>query len=340
MAIVISKSSALNDDLWNEWAPQLIAVMQDADSEKNNYEETLKAIFNVKDSKRFGEKAATMTEFGDMEIVAEGDDGVQDDFSEGYAKLITHFQFIKTMVLTAEMAEDSDVDMMKTKARNFVQAYKRSQLQYATDMLTNAVATTFNYGSKSGIDITGGDGKAIFATDHPEFKNKTVTQSNVFTNEFGSDASMLNRLANIGRNFKNDSGVVQGYTFDTIIIPGNQPVLEDLVKRIIGSDGEVGTDHNDINTQRGKWKLIVDPLWQVTVDGTTVKTSPYILMSSEANKELRGNVFYNRIPFSVKDEILVPSRNYRASGRARWSCGCYNWRHMIMGGAVKGTTLA
>ena len=82
MAITISKSSALNDDLWNEWAPQLIAVMQDADSEKNIYEETLNAIFNVKKSKRFGEKATTMTEFDNMEVVAEGSDGVQDDFSE------------------------------------------------------------------------------------------------------------------------------------------------------------------------------------------------------------------------------------------------------------------
>jgi len=342
MAITISKSSALNDDLWNEWAPQLIAVMQDADSEKNIYEETLNAIFNVKKSKRFGEKATTMTEFDNMEVVAEGSDGVQDDFSEGYAKLIEHFQFIKTMVLTAEMAEDADVDMMKAKARNFVQAYKRSRLAYATAMLTGATATTFNYGAKTGISNAGGDGKAIFATDHPAFKYKTTAaynQSNVFTNDLGSNAVMLNRLANIGRNFKNDTGIVQGYTFDTIIIPGNQPAMEDTVKKIIGSDGEVGTNYNDINTQRGKWKLIVNPLWQWTPTAPATNV-PYILMSSEANKELLGNVFWDRKEFDVKDEVLVPSRNYRASGRARWSAGCYNWRHMLMGGASSGTTLS
>ena len=49
-----------------------------------------------------------------MEIVAEGSDGIQDDFSEAYAKLIEHFQLIKTMTLTAEMAEDSEVDMAFT----------------------------------------------------------------------------------------------------------------------------------------------------------------------------------------------------------------------------------
>jgi hypothetical protein len=335
-AVVISKSNALNDDLWNEWAPQLIAVMQDASTEKNKDEEVLKAIFNVKSSNRFGEKATTMTEFADMEVVAEGADGVQDDFSEGYAKLFEHYQFIKTLVLTAEMAEDSQVDMMKAKAANFIRAYKRSQLDYATAMLIGATAATFTYGTKTGIDCAGGDGVSIFNTKHPAFKYKTDTtkvQSNVFTNALGTDAVMLNRLANIGRNFHNDSWVPQGYTFDTIIIPGNQYQLEDTVKKIIGSDGEVGTDHNDINTQRGKWKLVVNHAWQSD-------TATGILMSSQANKELLGNVFWDRTAFNVKDEVLVPSRNYRASGRARWSAGCYNWRHVIMFGAAAGTTLA
>ena len=84
MAIIFSKSSAVNDDLWNEWSKQLVAVMQDTDSEKNNYEEVLKAIFNVKGSKKFGEKTAGLTEFSDFDVVAEGADGVQDEISEGY----------------------------------------------------------------------------------------------------------------------------------------------------------------------------------------------------------------------------------------------------------------
>ena len=53
--------------------------------------------------------------------------------------------------------------------------------------------------------------------------------------------------------FLNDSGIVQGYTFDTIIIPGNVPELEDLIKRIIRSDLIVGSNNNDVNTQKGLW---------------------------------------------------------------------------------------
>ena len=115
---------------------------------------------------------------------------------------------------------------------------------------------------------------------------------------------MLNRLANIGRNFRNDSGNVQGYTFDTIIIPSNVPRLEDLIKRIIRSDLIVGSNNNDVNTQKGLWNLIVDPMWQVADDA-----EPYILMSKQANKELMGSMFYDRVPLDVVNWVDNDTRN-------------------------------
>lgn len=333
MAIVVSKNSNLNDNLWNEWSDQLIAVMQDTDTEKNDADAFVNAVFNVKDSKKFGEKATALTEFADFEIVAEGGKAAQDDIQEGFAKLIEHKAFMKKFVLTAEMAEDSAVDMMKAKARNFVNSYKRSRAQYASNALTSQAAT-FSFGTATGLDSTTGDGKALFATDHPGKKEGVATQSNVFTNAFGTTSAMLNRLANIGRNFKNSSGIAMGYTFDTIIIPSNCPALEDTVKKIIRTDLMVGSELNDINTQKGLWKLVVDPFWQVA-NGS----EPYILMSSQANKEMLGNLFFDRIPLTMKDDIDIDTHNYIWSGRARFSAGFSNWAHVILGGASEGTTL-
>ena len=59
-------------------------------------------------------------------------------------------------------------------------------------------------------------------------------------------------------------------------------------------------------------------------------------MSSEANKELLGNVFYDRIPLNVRNEVKNASRNLEWSGRARFSAGFYDWRHIILGGAKTG----
>lgn len=336
MAIVFSKNSGLNDDLWKTIDTALIAVMQDTDNEKNNDDAIVTQLFNTKKSKKFGERQTGMTEFGNFEVVNEGNVAVLDELEETYPKTIVHSQFMKKFVCTAEMAEDMALDEMKLASQNFIRAYKRSRAQFATDALCGEGAT-FTYGGKS-FDRTSPDGQALFAQGHTG-KHMSGTQSNVYTNalmaDFTSpDTVMLNKLANIGRNFKNDSGNVMGYTFDTIVIPGNCPEMEDALTRIIRSDLIVGSPNNDINTQKGKWKLVVNHRWEAT------SGNPYILMSSDANKELNGSVFFDRIPLTVKNDVDLDTQNLEWVGRARMSAGFYNWRPFILGGATAGTTLS
>lgn len=333
MAVTFSKHGGLNDEAWKVIDTELSMVIQDTDTEKNKDDELVKALYNVKTSKKFGEKQGSMTEFGNFEEVTEGDNGIADDFGMGFSKLIEHHQFIKTFTCTREAKDDGDIDMMKAAAANFVRAYKRSRAQYASDALV-AEGASFIYGGKT-YDKTTGDGKALFATDHLGKKAGVATQSNVFTNSFGENATMLYRLANIGRNFKNSSGNVMGYTFDTLIIPGNCYRLEDLAKRIIHSSQIVGSDYNDINTQQGLWKLVVDHRWEAA-EGT----EPYIIMSSEAQRELNAGVFFDRVALDVSNEVLNKSRNLEWSGYARWSAGFNNWSAFILGGAQAGTQLS
>ena len=333
MAVTFSKHGGQNDEAWKVIDTELSMVIQDTDTEKNKDDELVKALLNVKSSKKFGEKQGSMTEFGNFEEVTEGDNGIADDYQMGFSKLIEHHQFIKTFTCTREAKDDGNIDLMKQTAANFVRAYKRSRAQYASDCLTSQ-GDTFTYGSKT-YDRTTADGKALFATDHPGKKTGVDNQSNKFTNAFGEDATMLYTLANIGRNFKNQSGNVMGYTFDTIIIPGNAPDLEDLIKRIIHSHQIVHSNNNDINTQEGIWKLIVDHRWTVASN-----KRPYILMSSEAQRELNAGVFFDRVALDVSNEVLNKSRNLEWSGYARWSAGFNDWRAYIIGGADSGTTLS
>lgn len=340
MAVTI-RNNTKNGDMWNEWATILNAAIFDSDAQQNQYTDLLKAIANVQTSERWGEKATTIGGLGDYDVKAEGENASEDTFVEGYSKFIQHYSFAKTFVVSKEMVDDNQIEEAKSKAVNLVQAYKRSQAKYLTQALTTSVGSnkTMTFGGQSGIDISGADNKALFASDHP-LKNSfsgsdNVTQTNLFTNALGNNTAMLNRLANIMRNFKDDRGEVLGFTADTIIIPGNQPALEDTVKKIIGSDGEIGTSNNDINTQRGKWKLVVDYLW------TPASGSPYIIMSSEANKELLGTRFFNRTGLDVENEVKIESRNLVYNGFARWSAGFTNWRHVLMGGSsdASATTL-
>ena len=332
MAVTFSKHGGLNDEAWKVIDTELSMVIQDTDTEKNKDDELVKSLFNVKKSKKFGEKQGSMTEFGNFEEVSEGDNAIADDIQMGFSKLIEHTQFIKGFTCTREAKDDGDIDMMKAAAANFVRSYKRSRAQYASDALVSEGAT-FLYGGKS-YDKTTGDGKALFATDHPGKRTGVADQCNVFTTAFGDNATNLYKLANIGRNFKNQSGNVMGYTFDTIIIPGNAPRLEDLVKRIIHSSQIVGSDYNDVNTQKGLWKLIVDHRWSAASG-----TEPYIIMSSEAQRELNAGVFFDRVALDVANEVDINSRNLKWSGYARWSAGFYDWRAFIMGGAQNGQSI-
>ena len=332
MAVTV-RNNTKNGDMWNEWATILNAAIFDSDAQQNQYDDILKALANVSTSSRWGEKATTIGGLGDYNVKTEGENADEDTFVEGYSKFIQHYTFAKTFLVSKEMVDDNQIEEAKAKAVNLVQAYKRSQAKYLTQALTTSVGSTktMTFGGQSNIDISGADNKALFASDHP-LKNSfsgsdNVTQTNLFTNALGNNATMLNKLANIMRNFKDDRGEVLGFTADTIVIPGNQPVLEDTVKKIIGSDGEIGTSNNDINTQRGKWKLVVDYLW------TPASGSPYIIMSSEANKELLGTRFFNRTGLDVENEVKIESRNLVYNGFARWSAGFTNWRHVLMGGS-------
>ena len=332
MAVIFSKSSGAANDYWNEWADMIQMKMKDTDNEKNNDDELVNALFNVKKSKRFGEKIAGLSTFGNFEAVDEGAEAPADTLKETEPKLITHSEFKKLFEVTKTMKEDLQLDIVATKAAAYVRAYKRSRAEFASAALTSA-AKTFTYGSKTGLDSTTADGLALFDKAHTGLTG-VATQSNVFTNAFGNDDAMLNRLANIGMNFKNATGHVMGYTFDTLIVPGNAYRLITLGKKIINSDQQVGSSFNDVNVNKGIWKLVVDHHWQVA-DGT----EPYIIMSSQANKDLMGSMFYDRTPLEIEQDVDVRTQNLISSGRGRFSAGFGDWRHIIMGGAAAGTEL-
>lgn len=356
MAVII-RNSTVNGDMWNEWATLLNAAIMDSDAQQNSYDDLVNALANVQKSKRWGEKSTTIGGLGDFLVKDEGADAAKDYFAEGYAKFIEHITFSKSVFISKEMVDDNQIAEMKSRAINLVQSYKRTRAKLLSEALTKSIGSTktMTFGGKSGIDIGTPDNLALFNSAHTlknspralastlpvggitgdVLPNVCATQSNLFTNAFGNNSTMLNRLANIMRNFKDDGGEVLGLEADTVIVPGNNPALEDTVKKIIGSDGEVGTNNNDINTQRGKWKLVVDYLW------TPATGSPYIIMSSQANKDLLATRLYDRTPLDVENEVKTESRNLVYNGFARMSVGFTNWRHVIMSGSsdASATTL-
>lgn len=334
--IVFSKNSGLNDDLWKENDRVIRSWMMDIDAENTEDDALVDALSKKVDSDAFGEKFGSMTEFGDFEAVDEGDNAIQDDLQAGPSKLIEHQQFLKGFSVTAEMMEDNKIWKAKDKAEQFVRAYKRSRAKQLTAFLTAGnAATTYTFGGKV-FDRTCADGKALFATDHPGVKSGVAAQSNVFTNGLGTTEEALYTIANYGMNFMNGSGENMGFTFDTIVLPSDAPKEIALVKKIIGSEKAVGTNFNDINTEKGEWKLIINKRWQ---KGNVEKT-PFLLMSSEFNRQFDSIIHMDRIPLKVSNWVDHTNENLCYNGRYRFSVGAPQWQGIIMGGAASGTTIS
>jgi phage major head subunit gpT-like protein len=333
MAVTI-RDNTKNGDQWNEWATILDAKIYDADAQQNKYDDIVKAVTVEKKSKRWGEKSTVMGGLGDYGIKAEGQDAAEDTYAEGYSKFIAHNTFSKSVLISKEMRDDNQWDEAEQRVVNLVQASKRTKAKFVTAALAASVGstTTMTFGGQSGLDIACADALALFNSAHP-LKNagSGVTQCNHFSDVLGSNTVVLNKVANAMRNFKDDRGEVLGFTADTIIVPGNDPEYEDFVKRVIGSDGEVGSNNNDINTQRGRWKIVVNPLWTPTISSTS---HPLIIMSSEALKELQGTKFYTRTPLDIENEVKVESRNMVYNGFERYSLAFTNWRHVALIGSA------
>ena len=339
MSVVIRRSTGLaNNREWDEWATLLDSVIYDSDAQRNKYDDIVTALTMEKTSKRWGEKSITMGGLGDFQAKTEGAAATQDEYEQGYEKFVEHATFALEVEISKELKDDNMLDDAKQKTINLVQAYKRTRARLATQAITNAVgsATTISFNGAT-IDITTGDGLALFNEAHTLKSVVGTTQCNYFSDVLGSTTAVLNKASNKMRNFKDDRGNVLGFLPDTIILPGNDPEYEDFVKRVIGSDGEVGSNNNDINTQRGKWKLVVDPEWTPTISATN---HPVILLSSEAAKAIQGTKFYDRTKLDIATDVDVHSRNLTYNGFARMSITHPNWRHVMMiGDANSSTTL-
>ena len=295
-------------------------------------------LFNIERSNKFGETIIGQNEFDVFQAVNEGGRGENDSIVETYRKFIEHIQFMKEFTITAEMMEDANFGVAqdaKRRAENFTRAYYKTMHKICEYALANATSTTGTF-AKATIDLTTPDGLPLFCCEHKYGINPENTQSNYFYGNIfktGEEDSRtyststfemaLGNLSSRMRNMRDENGEPLGYTADTIILPGNRPMAEAITKKVCGSEGALGNGYNDINLQYGNWNIVIMPGWQTTDDRL-------MIMSSEANKNLSGNMFFNRVPLTVTNWVDHHTGNYIWGGRCRFGVGFGNYKHILL----------
>ncbi len=295
-------------------------------------------LFNVEKSNRFGETIINQTGFDIFKVTEEGSAAEQDIPFDTYKKFVEHIQFMKEFIVSAEMMEDANYGIAsdaKRRAENFVRAYYKTVNKICEQALINGTQATMTFGG-SEIDITGPDESSVFNAYHrwgSEFspsRNCGVQSNHFYGQLFGENdiptteafEEILTECAYKIRSMKDENGEAMGYAADTIILPGNKPKLEAVVKKVCGSLGALGGTYNDINLHYGNWNVIVLPGWISTENS-------FMVMSSDANKSLAGNMFFNRVPLTVTNWVDHHTGNYIWNGRCRFGVGFGSYKHII-----------
>lgn len=296
-------------------------------------------LFNVEKSSRFGETIITRRDFDVFQAAAEGAGAELDTVYDTGKKFIEHVQYMKEFIVTAEMIEDAQNGIAaeaRRRAENFTRAYYKTINNLCTLALASGTENSLTY-AKSTIDLTTSDGHSLFNKHHVwGTAENSGSQSNYFYGDIFSTGASGSRVASTAafeealtelafkiRNMKGENGEILGYTADTIILPGNRPTAEIIAKKVCGSLGSLGGGNNDININYGNWNIVVMPGWVAEKDMC-------IIMSSEANKNLSGNMFFNRVPLTVSNWVDHHTGNYIWNGRCRFGVGFGSYKHILL----------
>lgn len=190
-------------------------------------------LFEHNKSDRAYEEDLGLSSFGLASVKNEGAPIIFDTERQGFTSRYNHVVYALGFIITREIYEDDQYGKVgSAKAK----ALARSMRQTKEIVGANIYNRAFN------SSYAGGDGKQLIATDHPNvaggsFSNKIATDADL------SEAALEQAVIDIA-GFRDDRGLLIACKPKQLIIPYQ---LQFEARRILGTEGRVGTDLNDIN---------------------------------------------------------------------------------------------
>jgi phage major head subunit gpT-like protein len=197
------------------------------------YGEQHKEIYETESSDRAFEEETKLSGFGAAPVKTEGAAIRYDDAQEAWTARYTHETVSMGFSLTQEAIEDNLYDSLSsryTKALARAMAYTK-QVK-AASVLNNGFSASF----------VGGDGKSLFATDHPLTGggvNANRPTAGVDLNETSLEAAIVQI-----QQWKDERGLLIAAKPMKMIVP---PALQFVAERLMKTQLRVGTADNDIS---------------------------------------------------------------------------------------------
>ena len=189
-------------------------------------------IFDTESSDRAFEEEVMLSGFANAAVKPEGQ-GVQfDDAQETFTARYTNETIALAFAITEEAIEDNLYDRL---ASRYTKALARSMANTKQVKAAAVLNNGFN------ANFAGGDGVALFATDHPTiagtFSNELAVASDL--NETSLEQALIDIAA-----MTDERGLKIASRGMKLIIPS---ALQFTADRLMKSEGRTGTADNDIN---------------------------------------------------------------------------------------------
>lgn len=272
--------------------------------EYRQHPEEWRDLFKVDSSAKAYEEDVLLVGLGLAQVKGEGRGVSYDSGSEAWVARYNHETIALAFAITEEAEEDGLYGSLGSK---YAKSLARS-LQQTKEVKG---ASVFNFGFDS--SYTGGDGKPLFATDHPLAGGGTASNA-LATPADLSEASLEDLLNQIDRAV-DDRNLPVDITGVKLAIPiGSQFIAERLMKSML----RTGTSDNDINAIKSKGMLPGG----YTTNRRFTDTDAFFIIT-DCMDGLKHFVRRN-VRRGVEGDFETGNMRYKAS--ERYSFGWTNWR--------------
>ena len=274
--------------------------------EYKRYENQHAEIFDTENSDRAFEEEVMLSGFGNAQTKAEGQGVSFDDAQETFTSRYQHETIALAFAITEEAIEDNLYDRL---ASRYTKALARSMANTKQIKAANVLNNGFN------SSFAGGDGKELFATDHPTiagtFSNELSTSADL--NETSLEQSLIDINA-----FTDERGLKVAARGVKMIIPSE---LQFTAERLMKSAGRTGTADNDVNAIASMGMI---PQGYV-VNNYLTDTDAFFIKTDVPN----GMKMFVRSPIKTAMEGDFDTGNVRYKARERYSFGFSDPRGMF-----------
>ncbi len=200
--------------------------------EYRQYANEAAEIFDTESSDRAFEEEVMLSGFGNASVKPEGQGVSFDDAQETFTARYTNETIALAFAITEEAIEDNLYDRL---ASRYTKALARSMANTKQVKAAAVLNNGFN------ANFAGGDGVALFATNHPTiagtFSNELAVASDL--NETSLEQALIDIAA-----MTDERGLKIASRGMKLIIPS---ALQFTADRLMKSEGRTGTADNDIN---------------------------------------------------------------------------------------------